>query len=29
VLVLARRYEVDLDAAFARSMDELEERLSR
>jgi hypothetical protein len=29
VLVLARRYEVDRGATFARSMDELEERLSR
>ena len=28
VLVLARRYEVDLGAAFARSMDELEARLT-
>ena len=28
VLVLARRYEVDLDAVFARSMDELEARLT-
>ena len=28
VLVLARRYEVDLDEVFARSMDELEARLT-
>ncbi len=28
VLVLARRYEVDLDTVFARSMDELEARLT-